>query len=45
MAQLSDDCFAFGGALLPIEEAMRIIAANIGPVVPVRSDEASSFRG
>ncbi|MCF3946989.1 molybdopterin molybdotransferase MoeA [Acidiphilium iwatense] len=32
MAQLSDDCFAFGGALLPIEEAMRIIAANIGPV-------------
>lgn len=33
MAQLSDDCFAFGGALLPVEDAMRIIAANIVPVV------------
>lgn len=32
MAQLSDDCFAFGGALLPVEDAMRIIAANIAPV-------------
>ena len=31
MAQLSDDCFAFGGALLPIEEGLRIIAANIAP--------------
>ncbi|MGH7188836.1 MAG: gephyrin-like molybdotransferase Glp, partial [Acetobacteraceae bacterium] len=29
MAQLSDDCFAFGGRLMPIEEAMRIIALNV----------------
>lgn len=31
MAQLSDDCFAFGGRLMPIEEAMRIIALNVPP--------------
>lgn len=29
MAQLSDDCFAFGGRLMPVEEAMRIIALNV----------------
>ena len=28
MAQLSDDCFAFGGALLPLAEAQRHIAAR-----------------
>ena len=33
MAQLSDDCFAFGGNLLPIEEAHRIIAAKLSAVV------------
>src|SRR5208283_4945668 len=27
MAQLSDDCFAFGGALLPLDEARARIAA------------------
>jgi hypothetical protein len=26
MAQLSDDCFAFNGPLLPIAEAERLIA-------------------
>ncbi|MBR0669868.1 molybdopterin molybdotransferase MoeA [Neoroseomonas soli] len=29
MAQLSDDCFAFGGALMPVEEAQALIAARI----------------
>lgn len=29
MAQLSDDCFAFGGKLLAIDAALRIIAADV----------------
>jgi molybdopterin molybdotransferase len=32
MAQLSDDCFAFGGPLLPVEEVERLIRARIMPV-------------
>lgn len=32
MAQLSDDCFAFGGSLLPIEEAARLMAEHVPPV-------------
>jgi molybdopterin molybdotransferase len=41
MAQLTDDCFAFGGALLPLAEAQARIAALFRPVtgvetVPVR---------
>ena len=41
MAQLSDDCFAFDGALLPVGEAERLIAARVAPVdgretVPLR---------
>ena len=32
MAQLSDDCFAFGGALLPVEEAGRLMAEQVLPV-------------
>lgn len=35
MAQLSDDCFAFGGPLLPLEEALAIIAANVGPAAAI----------
>jgi molybdopterin molybdotransferase len=31
MAQLSDDCFAFGGALLPLEEAQARIRASYEP--------------
>jgi molybdopterin molybdotransferase len=33
MAQLSDDCFAFGGALLSVEEALARIEARVVPVV------------
>jgi molybdopterin molybdotransferase len=29
MAQLSDDCFAFGGELLPVEEAARLMARHV----------------
>ncbi len=32
MAQLSDDCFAFDGPLMPIEEAHRRMAAQVPPV-------------
>ena len=33
MAQLSDDCFAFSGPLLPVAEAERLIAERVAPVV------------
>jgi molybdopterin molybdotransferase len=32
MAQLSDDCFAFGGPMMPVDEAIRIIATRVTPV-------------
>ena len=32
MAQLSDDCFAFGGALLSVEAAAALIAARVPPL-------------
>lgn len=32
MAQLTDDCFAFAGPLMPIEEAERLIAQRIAPL-------------
>jgi molybdopterin molybdotransferase len=32
MAQLSDDCFAFGGRLLSVEEAQAMIAERISPL-------------
>lgn len=32
MAQLSDDCFAFGGALLPVDEASKRMATHVPPV-------------
>jgi molybdopterin molybdotransferase len=41
MAQLSDDCFAFSGPLLPVADAERLIAERVTPVsgceaVPLR---------
>lgn len=32
MAQLSDDCFAFGGALMSVDEAVALIAERVAPV-------------
>jgi molybdopterin molybdotransferase len=32
MAQLSDDCFAFSGPLLPVADAERLIAERVAPV-------------
>jgi molybdopterin molybdotransferase len=33
MAQLSDDCFAFNGPLLPVADAERLIAERVVPVI------------
>jgi molybdopterin molybdotransferase len=33
MAQLTDDCFAFSGPLMPIEDMERLIAARVEPIV------------
>jgi molybdopterin molybdotransferase len=35
MAQLSDDCFAFSGPLLPIVEMERLIAERVAPVAEI----------
>ncbi|WP_439579196.1 molybdopterin molybdotransferase MoeA [Elioraea sp.] len=35
MAQLSDDCFAFGGALLPVDEALAELRARLAPVAGI----------
>jgi molybdopterin molybdotransferase len=32
MAQLSDDCFAFGGPLLPVDDALAMLAARLDAV-------------
>jgi molybdopterin molybdotransferase len=37
MAQLSDDCFAFGGPMMSVDEAVAIIAARVMPVQEVET--------
>jgi molybdopterin molybdotransferase len=37
MAQLSDDCFAFNGPLLPIEEAEKLITAQVPPAAEIET--------
>ncbi len=37
MAQLSDDCFAFGGPMMSIEEAVALITARVDPVTAVET--------
>ena len=37
MAQLSDDCFAFGGTLLSVDAALALIAERVVPVVETES--------
>lgn len=32
MAQLSDDCFAYGGTLMPLDEALALLDAKLQPV-------------
>jgi molybdopterin molybdotransferase len=45
MAQLSDDCFAFGGALLGVDAALALIEARIVPVVEEESVPLSEAAG
>ena len=47
MAQLTDDCFAFSGPLLPIDEIERLIAERVTPVaetetVPLAAKHAAA---
>jgi molybdopterin molybdotransferase len=37
MAQLSDDCFAHGGQLMPLDEALALLENRISPVTGVES--------
>jgi molybdopterin molybdotransferase len=37
MAQLSDDCFAFSGPLLPVDEVERIIDERVAPVAEIET--------
>src|SRR5712672_1262868 len=37
MAQLSDDCFAFGGPMMSVDEAVAIIAERVTPVREVET--------
>src|SRR5665647_1867930 len=45
MAQLSDDCFAFGGKLLPVDEAVAMIAARVGAVTETETVSLSEADG
>jgi molybdopterin molybdotransferase len=37
MAQLSDDCFAFGGPMMSVDEAVAIIAARVTPIQDIET--------
>src|SRR3954452_18841332 len=37
MAQLSDHCFAFGGPMMSVDEAVNLIATRVTPVVDVEA--------
>jgi len=45
MAQLTDDCFAFSGPLLPVEEVERIIRARVAPVPEVETVPLQAAHG
>ena len=45
MAQLSDDCFAFGGALMRVEEALALIARRVEPVVEIETVPVGAAAG
>jgi molybdopterin molybdotransferase len=50
MAQLSDDCFAFGGPMMSVDEAVAIIAARVSAVdeivtVPLESADGRILAG
>jgi molybdopterin molybdotransferase len=45
MAQLTDDCFAFSGPLLPIADMERLIAERVQPVTETESVPLAAARG
>jgi molybdopterin molybdotransferase len=45
MAQLSDDCFAFGGELMKAAEAIRILAERVAPVATPENVPLTAARG
>jgi len=45
MAQLSDDCFAFGGPMMSVDEAVRLIAERVTPVIDVETVTLSRADG
>lgn len=45
MAQLTDDCFAFSGPLLPVAEAERLIAERVTPVAETETVTLNAARG
>ena len=45
MAQLTDDCFAFSGPLLPIADAERLIHERVSPVREIETVSISAARG
>src|SRR5262245_55648873 len=45
MAQLTDDCFAFSGPLLPVEEVERIIRERVPPVAEVEMVALAAANG
>ena len=45
MAQLTDDCFAFSGPLLPVDEVERIIHERVAPVAEIESVPLNAASG
>jgi molybdopterin molybdotransferase len=45
MAQLSDDCFAFGGPLMSIDEVERLIAERVTPMTECEDAALTAARG
>ena len=45
MAQLSDDCFAFGGDLMSMTAALELLSAKVEPVVEAETVPLRSARG
>lgn len=45
MAQLLDDCFAFGGPLMSVDDAVAIIAERVKPITDIESVELEDADG
>ncbi len=45
MAQLTDDCFAFSGPLLPVDEVERIIRERVAPVAELETASLKAAHG